>query len=37
METINEGFLNPVLTAGAMALSSGTVLSNALRLRRAKV
>jgi Cu+-exporting ATPase len=31
------GFLNPVLAAAAMALSSVTVLSNALRLRRAKV
>jgi P-type Cu+ transporter len=31
------GFLNPVLAAVAMALSSVTVLSNALRLRRAKV
>jgi Cu+-exporting ATPase len=30
-------FLNPVLAAAAMALSSVTVLSNALRLRRAKV
>jgi Cu+-exporting ATPase len=30
------GFLNPVLAAAAMALSSVTVLSNALRLRRAK-
>ncbi len=31
------GFLNPILAAAAMALSSVTVLSNALRLRRAKV
>ena len=31
------GFLNPVLAAAAMALSSVTVLSNALRLRRARV
>ncbi|HWS80850.1 MAG TPA: heavy metal translocating P-type ATPase [Rubrobacter sp.] len=31
------GFLNPVLAAAAMALSSVSVLSNALRLRRAKV
>jgi Cu+-exporting ATPase len=30
------GFLNPILAAAAMALSSVTVLSNALRLRRAK-
>jgi P-type Cu+ transporter len=30
-------FLNPVLAAAAMALSSVTVLSNALRLRRVKV
>jgi P-type Cu+ transporter len=31
------GFLNPVLAAAAMALSSVTVLSNALRLRRVKM
>ena len=31
------GFLNPVLAAAAMALSSVTVLSNALRLRRVQV
>jgi cation transport ATPase len=29
--------LNPILAATAMALSSVTVLSNALRLRRVKV
>ena len=31
------GFLNPILAAVAMALSSVTVLSNALRLKRLKV
>jgi P-type Cu+ transporter len=31
------GFLNPVLAAAAMALSSVTVLGNALRLRRVKI
>src|SRR5687768_8747366 len=32
-----HGFLNPILAAAAMALSSVTVLANALRLRRVKV
>jgi Cu+-exporting ATPase len=32
-----HGFLNPVLAAAAMALSSVTVVSNALRLRKARV
>ena len=32
-----HGFLNPVLAAVAMALSSVTVVSNALRLRRVRV
>ena len=31
------GFLNPILAAAAMALSSVTVLANALRLRRVKL
>ena len=31
------GFLNPVLAAAAMALSSVTVISNALRLRRVRI
>jgi P-type Cu+ transporter len=31
------GFLNPVLAAAAMALSSVTVVSNALRLRRMRI
>ncbi len=32
-----HGFLNPILAAAAMALSSVTVVSNSLRLKRAKI
>jgi Cu+-exporting ATPase len=32
-----NGFLNPILAAAAMALSRVTVLANALRLRRVNI
>lgn len=31
------GFLNPIIAGAAMALSSISVLSNALRLKRVKI